>query len=136
MQIASSLRSLIFVKVQLNKLGIKINLECKSRYWLYLITFLSILLAIITYFFCYTWTLVFVILPLPLYVYEISQLLLKRKIYLFVALGAIHLAFIFIFAFLYQYVTAPNQLILITILTGSVTIIDFLDNYCFIKKSK
>ena len=128
--------SYIFVKVQLNKIGIEINLECKSRYWLYLITFVSILLAVITYFFCYSWTLIFVIMPLPLYVYEISQLLLKRKIYLFVSLAAIHLAFIFIFAFLYQYVSAPNQLILITILTGSVTIIDFLDNYCFIKKSK
>lgn len=128
--------SYIFVKIQLNKLGIAVNLKCQSRYWLYLVSILSIILAVITYFYCYSWTLVFVIMPLPLYVYETSQLLLKRKTILYVSLTFVHLSFIFIFAFLYQYVLAPNQLILITIITGSVTIIDFLDNYCFIKKSK
>ena len=128
--------SYLFIKLVSNKIGIEINLECHNRFWLYSITFFTILLGVISYFSFPMWTLVFLIIPLPIYVYEMIQLVLKRKTFIFISLGIIHLSFIFIFAFLYQYVLAPNQLVLIVIITGLVTIIDFLDNYCFIKKSK
>lgn len=126
----------IVIKTQINKLGIEINLKCDNRYCLYFVTLLCIVMSIIAYFCFPNGSLVFVILPLTIFVYEIIQLLLKKKLYLYISLAGIHLAFIFVFAFLYKYISAPNQLIAISILTGSVTIIDFLDNYCFIKKSE
>ena len=128
--------SFLIVKLEIRKVGILVNLECDSRFYLYLVTFSTILLATLSYFFFPNWTLVFAIMPLAIYVYEAIQLLLKKKISLYVLIGLIHVLFIFLFAFLYQYTSAPNQLIIIVSLTGSVTIIDFLTNYCFVKNSK
>ena len=126
----------LVIKSQISKIGISFNLECKNRYWLYIVSLTTIFLSIISYLFFPDMSTLFVIFPILIYVYELIELLLKRKIYLYISLASIHLGFIFLFAFLYQYLLAPNQLIVIVFLTGSVTIIDFLDNYCFIKKSK
>ena len=128
--------SYLFIKFEIGKIGISLNLECNNILPLYITTFITITLAIASYFYFPNWTLTFVIMPLIIYVYETIQLLLKRKTYLYILIGALHIAFIFIFAFLYTYVSAPNQLILLVVLTGATTIIDFLTNYCFIKISK
>ena len=127
--------SYIFIKIEIHKFGIDVNLECKQRYLLYISTFLCIGLAVLSYFYFPDWTIIFVLMPLPIYVYETLQLVLKRKVLNYVLVGVVHLAFIFIFAFLYKYVSSPNQLVLIVTLIGLVTIIDFLDNYCFIQES-
>lgn len=127
--------SYIFIKLQISRLGIEINLGCYNRFLLYCVSFISILLAVLSYFFFLNWTMIFVILPIPIYVFEIVQLILKRKTINYVLLGVAHIAFIFIFAFIFKYVHSPNQLITISVLIGLVTIIDFLDNYCFHKES-
>ena len=127
--------SYIFIKIEIHKFGIDINLDCPNRYLLYLTSILSTILSVLAYFFFSNWTMIFVLIPLPIYVYEIIQLILKRKVLNYVLACFTHLAFIFIFAFLYKFVSSPNQLILVTTLTGLVTIIDFLDNYCFIQES-
>ena len=128
--------SFLFVKLEIRKLGIFVNLECNKRYWMYLITFTTFFLSVLSYFFFQNWTLVFIIMPLAIYVYETIQLLLKKKIALYILIGLIHILFIFLFAFLYQYTSAPTQLIIIVTLTGSMTIIDLMNNYCFVKNTK
>lgn len=127
--------SYIFIKLEINKFGIDINLECQHRYLLYLVTIISTGLSVLAYFFFANWSIVFVLIPLPIYIYETLQLILIRRVLNYVFVGIVHLSFIFIFAFLYGYVSSPNQLILISTLLGLVTIIDFLDNYCFIQES-
>lgn len=128
--------SYIFVKVQVKRIGVDINLACKNRYFLYFTTILSILLAVLAYFYFPSWCLVFIIMPIAIYVFEMAELLLKTDILTIVLIVISHITFIFLFAFLYQYTIKPNQLIILTALTGLVTIIDFLSNYCFIKKTK
>ena len=125
--------SYLFIKLEIHKFGIEVNLDCHNRYFLYSITLFSTGLAILSYFYFPNWCLVFVITPLPIYIYETLQLILKRKKLNYVLLVIAHLSFIFLFAFLYRFVSSPNQLVLITTIYGLVTIIDILDNYCFIK---
>lgn len=127
--------SYIFIKIQINKFGIDINLGCKRRYLLYSVTILCSGLGVLSYFYFPNWTIVFTLIPLPIYVYEVTQLILKRRVLNYVLVVIAHFAFIFLFAFLYKFVSAPNQLVLLVTLTGLVTIIDFFDNYCFIQES-
>ena len=123
--------SYLFVKYQVNRLGIEINLICKLPFLLYIVELVFAGLTILSYFYFPVYTIVLLLLSLPIYIYQFTNLLLQKKIWIWVSLGAIHLAFIFIFAFLYGYTVAPNQFILILILFGLLTIIDFLGNYCF-----
>lgn len=125
--------SYLFIKLEIYKFGIEVNLECRSRYIPYSFTLLTTGLAVLSYFYFPNWCLVFVMMPLPIYIYETLQLILKRKKLNYVLLVIAHLSFIFLFAFLYRFVSSPNQLVLITTIYGLVTIIDFLGNYCFIK---
>lgn len=126
--------SYLFIRLEVRRIGIEVNLECSSRYLMYSVTSIATILAVISYFYFPSWTLVFVIMPITLYVYEVIQLIMNRKIWIYISLAIGHILFIFLFAFLYLYVNAPNQLILLTVLTGLVTIIDFLCNYCFNQK--
>ena len=123
--------SYIFVKFTVKKLGIEVNLICKREYLLYIVEIIFAILAILSYYFFSNFTIVLVLIPLPIYVYQLATLILRKRIWVWISLGAVHLIFIFLFAFLYQFVTSPNQFILIYILFGLLTIIDFLDNYCF-----
>ena len=127
--------SYIFIKIQIYKFGIDINLGCKHRYLLYSVTILCSGLGVLSYFYFPNWTIVFTLVPIPIYVYEVTQLILKRRVLNYILVVIAHFAFIFLFAFLYKFVSAPNQLVLLIALTGLVTIIDFLDNYCFIQES-
>ena len=125
--------SYIFIKLQLKRLSFDINLKSKYRFLLYTSTILTCGMAVFSYFLKPEFTIVFVLMPLMIYVFELIDLIMKKKKLIYILLGAAHFIFVFLFAFLYRYVNTPNQFILIYILFGSVTIIDFLDNYCFIK---
>ena len=123
--------SYIFVKYQVNRLGIEINLICKREYLLYIAEFLFAGLAVLSYFYFPVYAIVLVLIALPIYIYQLVLLVFKKQIWIWIAIGVIHLIFIFMFAFLYGYTAAPNQFILIYILFGLLTIIDILTNYCF-----
>lgn len=126
--------SYLFIRLQIKRIGIDVNLECQQRYLMYILTLITTILAVISYFYFSSWTLVFVIMPITIYAYEVIQLIMNRKVWIYISLTIGHILFIFLFAFLYKYVNAPNQLILLTTLNGLVTIIDFLCNYCFKQK--
>ena len=127
--------SYVIIVYEINKFQITVNLSGKYSFVNNLVEILSGSLAIISYFFFKDWTLIFVFVPLPIFVYQVIKLTLARSVLNYVLLGASVLIFAFMFSFLYTYVISPNQLILIYILIGLVTIIDFLNNYCFIKNT-
>ena len=123
--------SYIFVKYQVGRLGIEISLQCQKPFILYITLLVFSGLNILSYFYFPIYTIVLLLVSLPIYIYLLATLIIKRRIWIWISIGAVHLSFIFLFAFLYQYVVAPNQFVLILILFGLLTIIDFLDNYCF-----
>ncbi len=123
----------VIIVYEINKFQITVNLSGKYSFVNNLIEILSGSLAILSYFFYKDWALIFVLIPLPIFVYQIIKLSLARSILNYVLLGASILIFAFMFSFLYAYVSSPNQLILVYILIGLVTIIDFFTNYCFNK---
>ena len=127
--------SYAFIKVELKRFGLEVNLNSPNRYLIYVVSICLFAVGIISYFYFSEFTIVFALMPLVIYVYETITLIMEKKTINYVLLGLAHLAFIFIFAFLYSYLAAPNQFILLYVLFGLVTIIDFLDNYCFHKNT-
>ena len=123
--------SYIVTKILVNRLGIDVNLICKHSFVLYIVEIMFAGLSIMSYYFFPIYTLVLVLIPLPIYIYQLVTLVLQKRIWVWASIGGVHLVFIFMFAFLYEYAQAPNQFILIYILFGLLTIIDFLGNYCF-----
>ena len=123
--------SYIVTKVLVNRLGIDVNLICRQNYVLYSVEVLCGGLAVLSYFYFPVYTLVIVLFALPIYLYQLITLVLQKRIWVWASVAGIHLVFIFLFAFLYEYSQAPNQFILIYLLFGLLTIIDFLGNYCF-----
>ena len=123
--------SYIVTKVLVNRLGIDVNLICKHSFVLYIVEIVFAGLSILSYYFFPVYTLVLVLIPLPIYIYQLVTLVLQKRIWIWASIGGVHLVFVFMFAFLYEYTQAPNQFILIYILFGLLTIIDFLGNYCF-----
>ena len=123
--------SYIFVKYQVDRLGIEIKLTCEKPFIIYISFIVFAGITVLSYFYFPLYTIVLLLTSLPIYVYLLTTSIIKRKIWLWISIGAVHLLFIFLFAFLYQYVSAPNQFVLILIFFGLLTIIDFLDNYCF-----
>ena len=123
--------SYIVTKVLVNRLGIDVNLICRQNYILYSVEVLCGGLAVLSYFYFPVYTLVIVLFALPIYLYQLITLVLQKRIWVWASVAGIHLVFIFLFAFLYEYTQAPNQFILIYLLFGLLTIIDFLANYCF-----
>lgn len=124
------LLSILFIKLVIKKFRLSINLICKRPFYLYLFEIVLSTLAILSYFYFKDYTIAIILAALPIYVYQAIILALKRKIWIYVALVIVHIAFLFLFAFLYNYTSSPNQIILILILFGLTTIIDFLSNYC------
>ena len=123
--------SYIVTKVLVNRLGIGVNLICQQNYILYSVEILCGGLAVLSYFYFPVYTLVIVLFALPIYLYQLITLVLQKRIWVWASVAGIHLVFIFLFAFLCEYTQAPNQFILIYLLFGLLTIIDFLANYCF-----
>ena len=128
--------SYIFIKLELKRFNVIINLKSKYRFMLYIATLSLCGLAIISYFYFPVWTMVFVVMQLPIYIFEFATLAYSRKLFALISSGAVHLAFIFIFPFLYKYLVDPNHLLLLIVLFGLITIIDVLHNYCFAKNNK
>ena len=128
--------SYIFIKLELKRFNVIINLKSKYRFMLYIATLVLCGLAIISYFYFPVWTMAFVVMQLPIYIYEFATLAYSRKLFALISSGAVHLAFIFIFPFSYKYLVAPNHLLLLIVLFGLITIIDVLHNYCFAKNNK
>ena len=121
----------LFVKYNINRLGIEVNLKCIKYFILYIVEFTIMGLAILSYFYFPIYTIVLILFALNIFVYQTIELIMKKKIWIWASMGASLLIFIFMFAFLYSYTVAPNHFILIFILFGLFTIIDFLSNYCF-----
>ena len=128
--------SYIFIKIEFGRFNISFNLETKNKIIVYVGSSIFYVLTILSYFFFPTWTLAFVLMPLPIYVYQLVNLIVSKNKVSIVLLGIVHLGFIFVFAFLYKLLNAPNQLMILVLLFGLVSIIDVLHNYCFDKKSK
>ena len=124
----------IVVRYQATRLGLEIRLQVKNRLWMYIIMFLGGILTILSYFFFQDVAILLTLMVLPITVYELIDLALKKAVWIYVTLGLLTLAFMFIFAFLYSYPVKPNQLVLLYIFFGGVTIIDFISNYCLKNK--
>ena len=128
--------SYIFIKLQMKRMSIDVNLDSKHQVLLFIGVFIFIGLAILSYYYFPTWTPVFILMGLPIYIYELTTLILSKKKITWILIAAIHIIFIFVFAFLYSLIKAPNQLMILVVLFGLITIIDVLHNYCFAKNNK
>lgn len=126
----------ILVKYEVNRIGIEVNLSNEKRFVLYIPVLIAGILSIISYYYFPSWSLLFTLMITPIVVCEFLQLIISKYIWVYISLAATLVASVFLFAFLYQYVAAPNQLILINIFFGGVTIIDILSIYCFKDKGK
>ena len=124
----------IVVRYEAIRINNEINLKVTNRFIMYIITFVGLLFTLLAVFFFQDYAILFTLVVFPITVYQIIDLLLKKKIWVYVALGLSLLSFIFLFAYLYQFIPEPNQLVLIYIFFVEITIIDFIVNYCFQKK--
>ena len=91
--------SYIFIKLEIRRLDIALNLEMQNRYLLFVCSFIFYSFAVLSYFYFLDWCIVFVLMPLPIYIYQLSELVLSKNKLNWTLLGASHLAFIFVFAF-------------------------------------
>ncbi|MBO6280436.1 MAG: hypothetical protein J6M95_02520 [Bacilli bacterium] len=121
----------IFVKYEMIRINMEINLEIKNRFLLYGLTLVGGILSVISVFFFPEVTILLTLVTLSITVYEVIDLLAKRNNVIYFVTGFSLIAFIFLFAFLYQFAPIPNQLVLLNALYLIITIVDFLFNYCF-----
>ena len=129
------LLALFITSFEIKKLGYSINLYCSIQYLLYIAEISIAIIAVLSYFYFPVYTIVITLIALPIYIYQLITLVLQKRIWLWVSLVAAHFALAFMYAFLYSYVLRPNHFILIFVLFGLCTIIDFLSNYC-LKQNK
>lgn len=128
--------SYILVKYEVRRIGLEINLNVTNRFILYIITLIGLLLTILSIFYFPNGSVLLTLLILPIVMFEFIDLIVQRAVIIYVMLGLSILISIFLFAFLYQFVPSPNQLILLYVFFGLITIIDFILNYCFHGKVK
>ena len=126
----------ILVKYEVRRIGLEINLNVTNRFILYLLTLVGLILTIFSVFYFPNGSILLTLLVLPIVMFEFIDLIIQRAVIIYVMLAVAVFVSIFLFAFLYQYVAAPNQLILLYVFFGLVTIIDFILNYCFHGKVK
>ena len=126
----------IFVKYEVDRLQNEINLEIKYRFSLYIVTLVGIVLTVLSCFYFPDAATLIVLMILPISVYELFDLAFKKVAAIFVSLVIAVIAFGFLFASIYPFVQTPNQLTLLNIFFGLVTIIDFIFNYCLKDKVK
>ena len=129
------LLAFFITSLEIKKLGYSINLYCSLNYILYFTEIAIAIVAILSYFYFPVYTIVITLIALPIYIYQLVILVLQKRIWVWASLVAAHFAFAFMYAFLNSYVLSPNHFILIFILFGLCTIIDFLSNYC-LKQNK
>ena len=126
----------IFVKYEMNRINVEINLNIKYRFSLYIFTFACLTLTILSLFYFKNVSILLTLIVLPISIYEVFDLCLKKKLYIYVSLSASLILSVFLFAYLYQFIASPNQLSLLYLFFVSVTIIDFIMNYCLKEKVK
>lgn len=126
----------LIVKYALGRLEIEFNLELNNRLWVYIPILIALILMILSLFYFSDWSILFTLIVVPLIIYEFIELVMSKRIWIYVGLTISLLVFVFIFAFLYQYIPVPNSVVLIYIFFVLVTILDILFNYCFKLKGK
>ena len=126
----------ILVKYEVNRIGLEVNLEFKNKWLLYIPTVMFGVFSFVSYYVFPDWTILFILMNLAVVTYQFINLILSKTIWVYALVALSVVASIFLFAFLYQYIKAPNQLILVNIFFASITIIDILLNYCFKDKGK
>ncbi len=126
----------ILVKYEVNRIGLEVNLEFNNKWLLYIPTVVFGVLSLISYYVFPDWTILFILISLAVVTYQFINLILSKTIWVYVLVAVSVIVFIFLFAFFYQYIKAPNQLILVNIFFALVTIIDILLYYCFKDKGK
>lgn len=126
----------ILVKYEVIRIGLEVNLEFKNKWLLYIPTVVFGILSVISYYTFPFWTILFVLMSLTVITYQFINLILSRRMWVYILLVASVIIFVFTFAFLYQYIAIPNQLVLLNIFFALITIIDILLNYCFKDKGK
>lgn len=124
------------VRYEARRINYDINLKVSNRFIMYLITFVGGILATLSVFFFQDAAVLLALIVLPICVYELTDLLIKKNAWIYFSVGVVTLIFIFLFAFLYNYVPSPNQLTLLYIFFGLITIIDLLFNYCLKTKDE
>lgn len=126
----------ILVKYEMSRIDRELNLECKYRFVLYIVTLCCLAVTILSVFCFSDWSIILSLLVLPIAIFEAFDLLLQKRMVIYFAVGISLLIGIFIFAFLYNFIPNPNQLILIYVFFVLVTIIDFIFNYCLKPKAE
>lgn len=126
----------ILVKYEMSRVCREVNLECKNRFILYIVTLCGLAVTILSVFYFPDWSIILTLLVLPITIYEVLDLSLLKRMVIYFAIGVSLLIGIFIFAFLYKFIPNPNQLILIYVFFVLITIIDSIFNYCLKPKAE
>ena len=116
------------IKMEVKKLGITVNLNDDRPLYKYIAIFVSITLAIITYFYYAPLCFAFIFIALFYGLYEIGEILINKKLVPIIILGATLIISIFLFAFLYQYTTRPLSIVLLSIPLGLINIVSIVNN--------
>ena len=126
----------ILISTQIKKLGFEFNLEDNYHLLQYIVLIFFLVAMVLGMFFYVDFALVFLVAMLPIPVNLAVSLIMKKKLWIIISLGASLLASMFVLALVYNYVSSPNQLCLIASVFVFITIIDFLENYCFNSNNK
>ena len=126
----------IFVKYEVSRIGIELNLAANYRFILYIVTLFSGILTVLSLYFFKEAALLLTLVSLPIIIYELFDLCFQKSVLLYVLIDASIIIFAFLFAFTYQYIPSPNQLSLLYIFFALITIIDLIFNYCLNRKVK
>lgn len=121
----------ILISTQIKKLGFEFNLDDDYHYLLYITLGIFVVAIILGLFFYTDFVLIFLVASLPIPSYLLFNLVLKRKLWIYIVLGIGLLISIFLFAFLYKYISAPNQLVLLSSYFLVIVGVDVVSNYCF-----
>ena len=134
--LAQEVLTLVIIKDQLTKFGYEFSDPKQLPLSLVGLLASFILFAVIFAFIYGPLAYLFSLYGSVLAIYTLVYLILEKKVLLYVCLGVGFIISMFLFAFLYQYVAKPNELVLLYIFFASITIIDFIFNYCFKSKAE
>ena len=126
--------TIFIMKLNLNKIGFKINLSKDIELLQFLINIGLLILALFGAIFYPPIAFIFILFSLPFAMYQLVILLLYKKIWIYIALGVSLVASVLIFAGCYLLLPHPVGIILVTPLLALISMIYFV-NYLYIKKT-
>ena len=126
--------TIFIMKLNLKKIGFDINLDNINEPILFVVNFSILVLVLFGAIFFPPICFVFILFSLPFVMYQLVTLLVKKKIWIYVALGISVAASIFIFAGCYLLLPHPKAIILVAVPLFLISMIYFV-NYLFIKKT-